>query len=133
MLPTIVTVLVILAILGLGFILRPILRVAVPDDVTIPVGGTGALVATLVRKGWGFGGFTPVPGTVRLRTPVPSVVSAAATELTTTAAAPDAQFNLTALQVGTGNQQVWGTSSFGNHGQGWFTSGPWVKIIVTGG
>lgn len=133
MVPAIVIALILLVVLVLVYVLRPILRVAVPDDVTIPVGGTGALVATLVRKGWGIGGFSPVPGTVRLRTPVPSIVNAAATQLTTTAAAPDAQFSLTAVSVGTGNQQVWGTSAFGNHGQGWFSSGPWVKIIVTGG
>lgn len=118
-------------VLSVIFGFRPILRIAVPDDVTVHVEAGGALVAQLVRKGWGWGGFTPVPGTIKLRTPIPAHFNVSSFEINTTVTAPDAIFDIVPVAVGSGQVQIWGDSSFGNHGQGWFTSGPWVKVTVT--
>jgi len=118
-------------VISVIFGFRPLLRVAVPEEVTVPLEGGGAIVAELVRKGWGWGGFSPVGGTVKLRTPIPSHFLVSTFEITTTVAAPDAIFTVLPQKIGTGQVQVWGKSTYGNH-VSLFSSGPWVRVTVTG-
>ena len=120
---------VVVTVVTLG--LRPQLRIAVTKEVTAPLETTGSIVAILVRKGWGWGDFSIVGGTVELRPPVSPHFIVNPLKIVTTAAAPDAIFTIHPSSLGSGNVQVWGESTFGNHGQGWFSSGPWVRVTVT--
>lgn len=108
---------------------RPQLRVAVPNDVSVQVDNTATLTASLVRKGWGWGGFYYIGGTVKLQNYTSPHFSVSPTNATTTAASPYANFTLFGISQGTGLVQVTGNSSYGSHA-GWFSSGPWVTINV---
>ena len=86
-------------VLSVIFGFRSILRIAVPDEVTVPLEGGGAIVAQLVRKGWGWGGFSAVGGTVKLRAPIPSHFLVSAFEIRTTTASPDAIFTISRKEL----------------------------------
>jgi hypothetical protein len=121
----------IVAIVIIVVVLAPQRRIAVPDDLSVALEVGGGMAVALIRKGWGVGNFRKVAGTVTIRNPNTSHYSVAPSQVTTTATAPDALFTITPSSIGTSEVQVWGRSAFGSHA-GFFSSGPWVKITVTG-
>jgi hypothetical protein len=122
---------VVLAVFLIGPIIaaRPQLRVAVPGSLDVQVDNSAVLTAALVRKGWGFGGFTYIGGTIKLQNYSSPHFSVSPTSATTSAASPYADFTVFGLSVGTGLIQVTGSSSYGSHA-GFFSSGPWVTVNV---
>ena len=120
---------VVIASIIIAISARPQLRVAVTKEVSVQVDSTATLTASLVRKGWGWGGFYYVGGTIKVNPATATHFSISPTTATTTATSPYANFTVSGLSVGTAYTQVTGTSAHGSH-VGWFSSGPWVKIIV---
>jgi hypothetical protein len=86
------------------------------------------LVAIPVRKGWGFGGFQPVPATVRHTSG--KIVDVTPATVTTTAIAPDAIFAVRGALAGTGSITVSATSAWGGHPSGFRSGRIAVEVLA---
>ena len=112
----IVVVVVLVGILGY-FLLKSYYQLAIaPGSASIQVDQTAAFAATLSRKSWAFGSYSPVAATFTVKSGNALVASPVATTVVSTEAAPSGAISINGVTAGTATIGISASDGKGNAG-----------------